>query len=148
MLREAVSIYLAGAYPQGAPPAAERFMPPPQGRPGEWLMSDLIERTPPGAALADVRSFALRIGNELYPHMKLRLSRIPAHGVYVLTVDSHDTILQAPPGSDDEAELMSLKRHNAAVAAAVAGAMDAAGLPTERNFLRERIRHARRLKDG
>ena len=148
VLREAIEIFLTHAYPQGAPAAAERFMPPVDADPAEWLMGDLVERTDPDAPLGRVRSFALRIGNSLYPHMKLRLSRVGDRDLYVLTVDSHDAFLQAPPETQDHAELESLKRHNAAVVSAVAGAMDAAGLPTERNFLRERIRHAKRGKGG
>lgn len=145
-LREAVRIYLAGAYPRGVPAAAERFMPPLGARPGEWLMGDPVERTPPEAPLGEVRSFALRMGNEQYPHMKLRLTRVPAHDLYVFGVDSHDAFLRAIPGSDDEGALESLKRHNAAIAAAVAAAMDAAGLPTERSFLREKVRRKQRDK--
>jgi len=148
VLREAIGIYLKCAYPQGVPPAAERFMPPADADAGAWLMGDQVERAEPDASLQGVRSFALRIGNALYPHMKLRLSRAGDTGPYLLSVDSHDTFLCAPPGSPDRAELEALKRHNAAVASAAADAMDAAGLPTERNFLRERIRRATRNRGG
>ena len=145
-LREAVGIFLAHAYPQGPPAAAERFMPTEDADPRRWLMGELVERKEPDAPLERVRSFSLRIGNSLYPHMKLRLTRVGDPGACVMTVDSHDAMLHAPPESDDFAELESLKRHNAAVALAIVEAMDAAGLPTDRSFLRERIRHAKRSR--
>lgn len=147
-LRKAVRIYLDHAYPQGAPPAAEGFMPPAGADIADWLMGDLVERTAPADPFDRVRSFALRIGNQMYPHMKLRLSRVGARGRFVLTVDSHDAFLCAEPGGGDEAALESLQRHNASVVSAAVAAMDAAGLPTERNFLREQIRRAKGRKEG
>ena len=119
-------------------------MPPEDADPAEWLMGELVERTEPDAPIERVRFFSLRIGNSLYPHMKLRLTRVGDPVACVLTVDSHDAMLHAPPDTADFAELESLKRHNAAVASAIGDAMDAAGLPSERNFLREQIRRAKR----
>lgn len=147
-LRRAVELYLDRAYGGGAGPPAERFRPPEAFDPPVWLMGDAIERDPPDAPLAEVRSFALRIGNARYPHMKLRLTRVAADRVFVLNVDSHDAFLSAPPGSADCRALEELKRHNAAVAAAIVSAWDAAGLLTERDYLRQKIRQARDAKVG
>ena len=61
----------------------------------------------------------------------------------VLSVDCHDAFLWAKPGSADHEQLEQIKRYNAAVAAAVAADWDAAGLPTERNYLRRKIRQAK-----
>ena len=63
----------------------------------------------------------------------------------VLSVDSHDAFLQAPPGSPDGEALESLKRENARIAAAIHAAWDDAELPTERNYLRQKIRDATRI---
>lgn len=147
-LRQAIDVYLDRTYGGAAPPSAERFRPPGDFEPAEWLMGDAIEREPPDAAIDQVRWFALRIGNAQYPHMKLRLTRVPTDGVFVLNVDSHDAFLSAPPGSPDSAALEELKRHNATLAAAVISAWDAAGLLTERDFLRQKIRQARDAKVG
>ena len=140
----AVRIFLDRAYPDGAPAQVEQLCPPDNADSATWLMSDRVERSPADAAAGDVRSFALRLGNAQYPHMKLRLGRVPRHDAWLFTVDSHDAILQAPPGSPDGEALEALKRHNAALASDIIAAMDAAGLPTERHFMRERIRRAKR----
>ena len=146
-IRRAVEQYLAEAYPRGVPAGVvEKYMPPRGFDPAGWLIGEVSERTPPEVNLDQVRSFALRIGNEDYLHMKLRLTRPPSHGVFLLTVDSHDAFLEAPPGTPDHEALEKLKRKNAAVAAAVAKAWDQAGLPTERNYLRQNIYQARHRK--
>jgi len=106
-------------------------------------MGDGVERTPEDAPLAQVRSFALRLGSADYRHMKLRLSRPPKHSAYVFCVDCHDEFLQARPGSADREALEQLKRCNAELAAEITGALDEAQLPTERNYLRAKIRQAR-----
>lgn len=142
-IRRAVELYVARAWPEGAPPPAQRFLPPADADTRDWLMGDVPERDPSDAPFDQVRSFALRIGNDQYPHMKLRLSRPPGESALVLSVDSHDAILSAPPGSPDAAALEELKRHNAEIASAVHAAWDAAGLLTERNYLRGKILQAR-----
>jgi len=142
-IRRAIELYLQHAYEGAAPEAAERFLPPAGFVPREWLMSDVAERAPDGAPLEDVRSFALRIGNAIYPHMKLRICRPPKDSQFLFTVDSHDAVLQAPPESPDYEPLQELKRHNAAVADAVVRAWEDADLPTERQYLRSRIRRAK-----
>jgi hypothetical protein len=142
-LRRAIEIFLDRAYGPSVPPRAARFLPPDDFDPARWLMSDVTERDPPDAPPANVRSFALRIGNARYPHMKLRLSRPPNDDTFVFSVDSHDAFLCAPAGSPDRQELEELKRHNAAVASAVLSAWDAEGLLTERNYLRQQIRQTR-----
>lgn len=144
-LRRAVLLYLDRAYGGQAPQSVAAKVPPPSADPGQWLMGQAAERDPADAPLVNVRSFALRLGNSKYPHMKLRLSRPPRDDVYLFSVDSHDAFLHAPAGSPDYAELEDLKRHNAAVAAAILSAWDAEGLLTERNYLRQKIRQA---KDG
>jgi len=139
-LARAVRIFLDSAYPQGAPETALLFIPPDDTTSEAWLTGPRIERTPSGAAIGEVRSFAARLGNAEYPHMKLRLSRVPGHDLYVLSVDSHDAILQAPTGSPDHDALEALKRHNATLASQITTAMTAADLPTETTFLRDKIR--------
>jgi len=146
-IRRAIDLYLAEAYPNGVPKAIiEKYSPPEPFVPEDWLMSDVSERTPPDAGFDRVESFALRIGNDGYRNMKLRLTRPPDGGVFLFAVDSHDAFLEAPPGTPDHRALEELKRRNAAIAGATIGAWDAAGLPTERSYLRRRIRQARQCK--
>lgn len=142
-IRRAIELYLQHAYDGPPPPTTERFLPPGDFEPCKWLMSGVAERAPDGAPLQGVRSFALRIGNTMYPHMKLRICRPPKDSEFLFTVDSHDAVLKAPPESPDYEPLQELKRYNAAVADAVVRAWEDADLPTERRYLRSRIRRAR-----
>jgi len=143
-LRLAIRLYLEHAYRRGAPASAKKFIPPDDADTRKWLLSDLAERTPPDAPLEAVRSFALRIGNDKYPYMKLRVSRPPNEPAFLFTVDCHDNVLRAAPGSPYYEPLQAMKRHNAVLAKKVVRAWEAAGLPTERRYLRNRIRQARR----
>lgn len=142
-IRRAVSSYIQHAYDGQPTETARRLIPPEGFDPKEWLMAELVERDPANAPLANVRSFALRLGNMIYPHMKLRLSRPPHDSVFIFSVDSHDAFLSAPPDSRDYAALEEMKRYNAVIVAAVTAAWDAAGLLTERNYLRQKIQEAR-----
>ncbi|HAU37945.1 MAG TPA: hypothetical protein DCX07_09550, partial [Phycisphaerales bacterium] len=116
-IRQAVRVYLEHAYPEGIPPGAQRLVPPEGFRPSDWLSGDGVERD--GVPGGVVRSFALRLGNAQYPHMKLRLSRPPKDEIYLFSVDSHDRFLHAEPGSSDFSQLEALKRHNARLSAAI-----------------------------
>jgi len=114
VLRLAIEDYLRQAY-GSAPPArvVEDFLPADDVDPVAWLMREMVLRDPPDAPLSHVRSFALRVGNRRYPHMKIRLSRPPGQRAFVFSVDAHDAVLHAPPGSTDAAALAQLKRFNA-----------------------------------
>ncbi len=90
-VRRAVAAYVIHAFDGQSPPSAERFLPPPDADMARWLMTDVAERSPGDTAeLVDVRSFALRIGNAVYPNMKLRISRTPNGMAVVFHVDAHD----------------------------------------------------------
>lgn len=109
----------------------------------KWLMSGFIEREPKAAPLEDVRSFALRLGNPLYPHMKLKLARVPAEQEFVFLVDTHDEFLEAPAGTAEHESVQELKRRNTALAAVILERLEAAGLPTEHSYLRRKIEQAK-----
>lgn len=143
----AISIYLRHAYGGDTPRGVIDLLPPEDFQPRQWLMSDAVERDPGNAPLHAVRSFMLRLGNAQYPHMKLRLSRTPREAAFMFSVDAHDAFLLCPVTSPDYEPLQELKRFNAAVSAKVLKEWDAAGLPTERNFLRQHIRAARQRQD-
>ena len=145
-IRKAIDIYLAEAYDSRIPERVTGLLPDDKFDPPGFLMSDRVERGEGEKTLSQVRSFALRLGNSIYPNMKLRISRPPRPGIYVFTVDSHDALLHAPEGSGDEKGLADLKRHNAQLAGAIESAWGAASLPTEKSLLREGIRRAKGRK--
>jgi len=142
-LQLAISIYLKHSYGPNVPPNLSCFTPVEEHDPAGWLMSSVTERDPADAPLEQVRSFALRMGNCYYPHMKLRLSRPPNEGFFLFTVDTHDAFLHCPLDSPDYEALEQVKRHNAKIAATVTAELDAEGLPTERNYMRRKISDAK-----
>jgi len=143
-IQTALKIYLDRAYGGGVPDhIIQKFTIPDDCEPARWLLQDVGEPDPADADIETVRSIALRLGNAGYPNMKLRLTRPPGNRTFLLTVDSHDVMLEAPEGTPDHKALGELKTANAAIAKAVADAWDTAGLPTERSYLRDQIRHAR-----
>ena len=145
-IAQAIDIFLELAYDGRPTQPAERFRIPPDCDATAWLMGGPAERSPDNAPLEQVRSFALRIGNNKYPHMKLKLSRPPNDSVFVFTVDAHDEMLRAAPGTDDYDALEELKRHNAQVVRAITDAWGQARLLTEHRYLRRKI-HLRADRD-
>ncbi len=145
-IRLAIELYLTEAYGERRPESIAPLLPVGDFGAADYRMSDAFERTPDGSSLEEVRSFALRLGNAQYRHMKLRISRPPREDIYLFVVDAHDEFLNAPVGSPDRDALEGLKRHNADVARSVGAAWDSAGLPTEKDFLRRKIVQVRRRK--
>jgi len=144
-IHKALNIYLDRAYGGDVPEdIARKFAIPDDCEPIRWLLEDVGEPAPADADVDTVRSVALRLGNAEYPNMKMRFTRPPGDRTFLLIVDSHDIMLKAPEGTPDHEALEELKSANAAIARDVTSAWDAAGLPTERNYLREKIRRARR----
>lgn len=142
-IRRAIDIYLAKAYGDRWPGKPAELLPPEGFDPAEYLMSDATERIGHGRRLRQVRSFAIRLGNSVYPNMKLKISRPPQLGTHFFSVDCHDAMLGAPGGSSDAEGLQQLKSHNAELAVAIEAAWDAVGLPTQKGLLRQRIRQAK-----
>lgn len=143
-LRLAVRLFCEQAF-CGSPPERVTPLLPPESDfdTAEWLMGDSVERIPSRAEYEEVRSFSLRLGCDHYRHMKLRVSRPGAQPVLVFGVDAHDAFLQASPGSPDYDGLQELKRRNAELSSSIQAAWDAAGLETERSYLRRKIAEAR-----
>ncbi len=144
----AIDIFLSEAYQAGPPPATDRFRPPEGCQPAKWLMTDVTERSPVDEPLDMIRSFAMRIGNSQYPHMKLRLSRPPSDSVFIFTVDAHDAMLSAPADSADRQALEDLKSHNGLVAQAIVARWEQANLLTEHGYLRQKMRQVTNPDDG
>ncbi len=142
-IRLAIDRYLHVAYAGQTPENILELLPPAEFIPAQWLMSDSVERDPAGAPLSAIRSFAVRMGNSKYPNMKLRMSLPPRDRIYLFSVDSHDGFLHASEGTPDYEALEALKAHNSSIASEVTAAWEAAGLMTERSYLRRKISEVR-----
>ncbi|MBN1553430.1 MAG: hypothetical protein JXA11_01700 [Phycisphaerae bacterium] len=143
-----MKIYLQHAWDGRAPESLQPLLPGPGVDPVAWLTGPAAECDPPDATLESLRSAAFRLGNFAYPHMKLRVSRPPNRPVFLFSVDAHDAILQARPGTPDYAMLQELKANNAKIVEAIHSDWDAAGLPTERSYLRRIVKETRSRRDA
>ncbi|MFG0284322.1 MAG: hypothetical protein ACF8R7_07855 [Phycisphaerales bacterium JB039] len=147
VVQRAIAIYLDAAYPSPAPAEVTARLPEAPIDVARWLGGDAVEREPPGAGLAEARSFAVRLGNSVYPHMKLRMARPPRHDGLVFSVDAHDQFLAARAEAE-AGPLEQMKRHNAEIARVIHEHWERAGVPTERSYLRAKVAQARREAPG
>lgn len=141
----AIDIYLDHAYEGNLPEASREYLPE-KGEfdVAEWIMGEMVERDPPSAPLEIVRSATFRLGNTFYPNMKFRISRPPNDIMFIFSVDCHDAILSAKIDSPDFAMIEELKAQNATLAEKILADWEKAQLPTERNYLRYKIKQAKK----
>jgi hypothetical protein len=152
ILQKAIALYLERAYPApgGGVPAGVAARAEGVNRiSGEAEVPlEMLERD----AANSVPSYALRLGQPKYPHMKLVVDPAPPVAVgavgadYMLRVDAHDRHLHAAPGSPDAAWLTAVRMSNKELGEAIEAAWAAAGLPTFKSYLKQQL--AARKKGG
>lgn len=143
-LRRAVERYVRLAWPDGAPETVRPLLPPEdEFDPLTWLNRPAVQVEPDLAGGSVPRSFSLRLGNQHYPHMKLRLIRPPGEEQFLFAVDAHDAALLAHARASDVAAVRELNRRNAELVRQITAAWTEANLPTERTYLRQKIRAGR-----
>jgi hypothetical protein len=146
ILQQAIDLYLPLAYPDGSvPPAVRSRIAAIQALPPQAdVPQNLLERDPANC----LPSYALRLGQPKYPHMKLVIepqpeaTPLPARledRPFLLRVDAHDRHLHAAPGSPDAAWLASVRASNQDLTERIESAWSAAGLPTFKDFLRQQL---------
>ncbi|HUO08887.1 MAG TPA: hypothetical protein VM008_11340 [Phycisphaerae bacterium] len=146
ILQQAIELYVQYAYPNGTlPPAVqERAKAIRDLSPSQNVPESLLEKES-GASL---HGYALRLGQPLYPHMKLIIEPAPADPTssalpnaipFLLRVDSHDRHLHAAPGSPDEAWLSNIRASNKQVGERIEAAWSQHGLPTFKDYLRSQL---------
>jgi len=140
ILRRAVEIYLALAYPAGSPPEAvrRRLDWAPDVAAAALLTGPPFERASKASGGA-APIFALRLGNTRYPHMKLQVQPWPNEAGFMLSVNTHDQVLSLDPNSSDAPAFRELQAENQRLKEAIEAAWDQAGLPTFLNYLRQYI---------
>jgi hypothetical protein len=152
ILQQAIDLYLQLAYPASAgaggatvPSGIETRVAPIRALPPSAPVPEpLLEKeTSTGS-----NGFALRLGQPLYPHMKIIVEPAPAlpcesgeraSTEMLLRVDTHDRHLHAPPGSPDAAWLASIRASNKQLTEQIEAAWSRAQLPTFKDFLRRQL---------
>lgn len=141
-LRQAISIFVKNAYPAGTlPPVIQQRVDPINA----LSESELVPEQFFEVMQKDPRLLALRLGQPMYPHMKLVIEPNPSGG-YLLRADAHDTHLHAPPGSPDEKFLMMIRAANKELTEKIEAEWVSLGLPTFRHYLREQLEKRRQAK--
>ena len=141
MLEQAVRLYLEEAYGESpVPPAVcARLHWPAGDSVAEVAAGEVFERAPAAAAPQECERIRLRLGNRVYPHMKLGLVRIPDSEQWVLTVDTHDRQLEAVAQEGERASLAALLRANNEMKTRIERRWGEAGLPTFEQYVRGRL---------
>ena len=139
ILRRAVEVYLRHAYPDGPVPEVVR-------RRLNWSdapeVRDLLACAPfePVTVASDPRHspiYSLRLGNHSYPHMKLQVQAWDTPAGYLLTVNTHDQIMDLDPNAPGAAEFRELQIKNRTLKEAIEQDWDREGLPNFHRYLRE-----------
>lgn len=140
-LRQAITLYLARAYPGPPPKAVQHRLDQLQQYAGDPYAAAVFEHTTVGNA----PRLSLRLGNAFYPHMKLSIDRAPDGSASLFRADTHDKHIAVSPGSPEEAVFRKLKEDNQRLAHQIEADWEQAGLPTFKTFLRDDL--ARRRAD-
>ena len=140
VLRQAVAIYMKLAYGSSEPPEVVR-------RRLEWddgLDADALLGKPPFERAGKSKTtgtaiYALRLGNSVYPHMKLQIQPWANDAGFLLSVNTHDQILSIEPNSEDMPAFRALQVQNQRFKEVIEQAWDEAGMPTFLRYLRDYI---------
>jgi hypothetical protein len=139
VLRRAIEIYMADAYPSGVIPDAvrRRLEWDPSRGPDELLTHPPFEKvgkTPDGGPIV-----ALRLGNLRYPNMKLQIQPWGGSHGFLLSVNTHDQVLALDPNAPDVDAFRALQAENQRIKQAIENAWDEACVPTFLRYLRDYI---------
>jgi hypothetical protein len=87
--------------------------------------------------------YSLRLGNAIYPHMKLLIGPTPRGDGYLFRADTHDRHVQVSPDSPEYSTLCDMLAKNHDIGTAIEAAWESAGLPTFKQYLREDLARRR-----
>ena len=150
ILKKAVNTYLTIAYPGGnIPPIVQERLASLEPLPD---LAHVPESCFEVSVCGGHTTYTLRLGQPIYPHMKLIVEECPTCGgqggenqKLQFRADAHDSHLHAPPGSPDAAPLAALRAVNKQLTEAIETAWVAQGIPTFRDFLRQEIARRKNL---
>src|SRR5688500_15069207 len=131
----AIETYLAVAYGRAAPPAAVRTRLDALRSADEATFYDnaSLERD---AKEQPAAKYALRLGNPVYPHMKLVIEPSPDGRSHLFRADTHDQHVRPAPESKEHAMFCQLMDANQKFAQAIDDGWAKAGVPTFKEYLR------------
>lgn len=132
---QAIQLYLQVAYGGILPTeVAKRIAELKSASDARFYESAVFERDRP----QDPTQFSLRLGNRVYPHAKLVIERCPDGSSALFQADTHDRHCCPEPTSPDYLKYRELMEQNQRIAREVELAWANEGLPTFREFLRQK----------
>ena len=131
----AVEIYLRHAYGGAAPPSAvrDRLASLRATGDGDFYDSPVFERD-------DARPptrYCLRLGNKIYPHMKLIIERAPDGRAHLFRADTHDKHIRPNANTREARAFAELMKLNQQFAAGIEAEWSQRGIATFKQFLRD-----------
>lgn len=132
---EAIDAYLKCAYGAAPPPSAvrhrlETLRACPADNFYDCPVFELDDKGSPAR-------LGLRLGNRVYPHMKMVIERSPNGNGHLFRADTHDRHIQPAPNSREARAFHELMRMNQQTAEAIEAEWSRRGVPTFKQFLRE-----------
>jgi hypothetical protein len=131
----AVEIYLRIAYGGAAPPSAvrDRLASLRATDEADFYDSPVFERD-------DARPptrYCLRLGNKIYPHMKVIIERAPDGRAHLFRADTHDKHIRPSANSREGRAFAELMKANQQFAEAIEAEWSQHGIATFKQFLRD-----------
>jgi hypothetical protein len=87
--------------------------------------------------LTPPRRYAIRLGNNNYPHMKLVIELSPYEVHWLFRVDAHDRHVCPPHDAPEYAEFRQMMQNNQKLVEQIEGQWAQDGLPTVKTFRRD-----------
>lgn len=133
LVLRAVEVYLRVVYADLPPVTIRRRVSEIQDAESDHLLHDVMEHD----GSQNPTRYAVRLGNRLYPHMKLVVEACPDGCRWMCRADTHDRHCCPPPTDRDFPEFQRLMAHNQVIAEQVDAALADAGLLTFKAWLKE-----------
>ena len=132
---KAIDVYMADAYDKGEQPSATVRSLIALLR--AWV-GPLLNAPPFVKGGEPSRpKYSLRLGNHVYPHMKLVVEPGPNNGRYLFKADTHDRHVCPPQDSPEFADFRKLMDENQRLSERIEDDWASQGLPTFKSLLRE-----------
>jgi hypothetical protein len=140
----AVEVYLQLAYPGAAPPSAvrDRLASLRAAGDADFYDSPVFERDEPRPPTR----YSHRLGNKVYPHMKLVIERSPDGRGHLFRADTHDKHIRPAPNSREARVFAELMKMNQQFSESIEVEWANRRLATFKQFLRDDL--ARRAAEA
>jgi hypothetical protein len=141
LLRQAAQIYVRLAYPTGTfPEVVSRRLAWREDCSAEVLLKGAPFERAGKAPGRPSPTYALRLGNHSYPHMKLQIEGWPNDAGFLISVNTHDQVTGIDLCAVDVEAFRALQAENKRLKEAIESEWDQAGLPTFLRYLKDYIK--------